>query len=148
MCLIADASTFGELLADPVTEDAAPIHAWLARGGTLVYSNGGRFGAEIERSPNLKRRLGDYVRAGKARLVPFEQFVDDERALSAQSVLRSNDPHVLALARASGTRLLYTEDEQLKRDFKNKEIIDSPRGKVYSRASNRRLLTRSACARS
>ena len=70
MCLIADASTFGDLLAVPATADAAPIHAWLQRGGTLVYSTGGRLGVEVERSPHLKRKLLDYVRAGRARLIP------------------------------------------------------------------------------
>ncbi len=146
MCLIADASTFGDLLAVPATADAAPIHAWLQRGGTLVYSTGGRLGAEVERSPHLKRKLLDYVRAGRARLIPHEGFAEDEQALSGRSDLRSNDSHVLALARASGTRLLYTRDEALKSDFKNKEIIDRPRGRIYSRASNRRLVTRSVCA--
>ena len=31
-------------------------------------------------------------------------------------------------------------------DFKNKELIDRPRGKVYSRAANADLLARAACA--
>ncbi len=145
MCLIADASTFGDLLADPATEDAAPIHAWLERGGTLVYSTGGKFGIEVERSRNLKRRLEVYVRAGKARLIPHRRLAEDEASLSNRPDLRSNDPHVLALARESGTRLLFTRDAALMADFKNKTLIDRPRGKVYSGASNRSLLTRSVC---
>ena len=145
MCLIADASTFGDLLAEPTTDDAAPIQTWLERGGTLVYSTGGKFGIEVERSPNLKRRLEDYVRAGKARLVPHRRFAEDEADLSNRPDLRSNDAHVLALARASRTRLLFTRDAGLMADFKNKALIDRPRGKVYSSASNSGLLTRSVC---
>lgn len=145
MCLIADASTFGDLLADPTTDDAAPIRIWLERGGTLVYSTGGKFGTEIERSPKLKRRLEVYYQAGRARLVPYERLAEDEASLSTRTDLRSNDPHVLALARASGTRLLFTRDAALMADFKNKALIDRPRGKVYSSASNSRLLKPSVC---
>ena len=32
-------------------------------------------------------------------------------------------------------------------DFKDKQFIDHPRGKVYSSAANAGLLTRTACAR-
>lgn len=145
MCLIADASTFGDLLADPTTDDAAPIRTWLERGGTLVYSTGGKFGAEVERSPALKRRLEVYYQAGKARPVPYQRLAEDEASLSDRPALRSNDPHVLALARASGTRLLFTRDAALMADFENKALIDRPRGKVYSSASNSGLLKRSVC---
>ncbi len=145
MCLIADAATFGDLLSDPTTDDAVPIQTWLDRGGTLVYSTGGKFGAEVERSPNLKRRLEVYVRAGKARLVRYERLAADEASLSTRPDLRSDDPHVLALARASGTRLLFTRDAALMADFKNKALIDRPRGKVYASASNSGLLKRSVC---
>lgn len=60
---------------------------------------------------------------------------------------RSDDPHVLALARATGVRLLYTGDPGLIADFKDKKFIDQPRGKVYSSAANAQLLTRTVCSR-
>ena len=60
--------------------------------------------------------------------------------------LRSDDPHVLALARTAGVRLLYTGDRDLMADFKNKELIDRPRGRVYTGAANAPLLTAVACA--
>ena len=59
--------------------------------------------------------------------------------------MKSNDPHILALARASGARLVYTGDGKLIADFKNKRLIDGPRGKIYTGASNVRLLNRSVC---
>ncbi|MDE0306934.1 MAG: hypothetical protein OXI87_18940 [Albidovulum sp.] len=43
----------------------------------------------------------------------------------------SNDQHVLALARISGARLLYTNDQKLMDDFKNTELVSTPKGKVY-----------------
>ena len=144
MCLIVDANRLGTFLADPVNEDAAPIRRWLDRGsGRLVYSTARSFAEEV--GSRARRKLLDYVRAGKARLVPAGGFADDERALRAEADLRSDDPHVLALARATGVRVLYTGDADLMADFKNKKFVDRPRGKIYSSAANARLLTRTVC---
>ena len=145
MCIIVDANCLGEFLSDPATENAAPIRNWMTkRGGLIVYSTGGAFETEV--GHRQRRRLDIYVRAGQARVVPASQFAADERALRARTDRRSNDPHVLALARATGVRLLYTNDDDLVEDFKNKKFIDQPRGKVYSSAANARLLARAACA--
>ena len=145
MCIIVDANKLGAFLADPADEDSRPIRRWLDRGaGSLVYSTGGRFAQEIR--GRVRAKLADYVRAGRAKLVPESRFADDERSLEARADLRSDDPHVLALARAAGVRLLYTGDRNLILDFRNKNFIDRPRGKVYSGARNAGLLTGSVCA--
>ena len=147
MCIIVDADKLGEFLAEPPSEDSAPIHQWLNRRhgrGKIVYSTGGHFAREISRTRRIK--LAAYVRSGKAQLIPAERFADDEQALRAGGGVRSNDPHVLALARASGARLLYTGNKNLMDDFKDKRFIDQPRGQVYSRATNARLLTNLVCA--
>lgn len=147
MCLIVDANRLGKFLADPPNEDALPIRKWLNRrsgSGTLVYSTGGKFESELR--GKARRRLADYAQAGKARLVPAARFARDEAELFASDQLQSDDPHVLALARASGARILYTCDKKLKTDFKNRDLISAPRGKIYSGAANANLLTSSACA--
>ena len=143
MCIIIDANKLSSFLADPPDEDSAPVRKWLDKGGILVYSTGSIFAEEVTK--RAKRKLTDYVRAGQAKVIPGEQFTDDESSLRTQRGLRSNDPHVLALARVSGARLLYTGDNDLIADFKNKQFIDKPRGKVYSGSANANLLTRSAC---
>ena len=145
MCIIVDANKLGAFLADPADEDSSPVRKWLDRGaGSIVYSTGGGFADEIQ--GRYKDKLADYVRAGRARLIPESRFADDERSLEAHPDLRSDDPHVLALARAAGVRLLYTADRNLILDFKDGNFIDRPRGKVYSGAHNADLLTHSICA--
>ena len=145
MCIIVDTNKLGAFLADPPDDDSRPIHKWVERGaGSIVYSTGGRFAQEIQ--GRVKAKLENYVRAGRAKLIPGSLFTNDERHLEARADLRSDDPHVLALARAAGVRLLYTGDDNLISDFKNKRFIDRPRGKVYSGAYNAGLLTRSVCA--
>ena len=144
MCIIVDANRLGAFLANPVDADAAPVRDWLNRGGRIVYSTGGAYAREVGR--RTRASLLTYVRAGKATLVPADRFADDERGLRADAGLRSDDPHVLALARAARVRLLYTSDRNLMADFRNKKFIDRPRGKIYSSAANAGLLTRSVCA--
>ena len=144
MCIIVDANQLGGFLADPAGEDSRPIRRWLDRGaGSIVYSTGGKFRTEIR--GRARARLAEYVRAGKARRIPEGLFADDERDLRNRAYLRSDDPHVLALARAAGVRLLCTADSKLILDFKDRRFIAGPRGKVYSGARNAALLTRSVC---
>ena len=134
----------GALLSDPTAAGAAPIRRWLHQGGRIVYSTGGAFGREVGR--RMRDRLLDYARAGRAEYVPAGQFADDERILRDRPDLRSDDAHVLALARKTGVRLLYTGDRDLIEDFKDKQFIDRPRGRVYTRAASARLLAAAACA--
>ena len=144
MCIIVDANRLGAFLADPPGADAAPLRAWLDRGGRIVYSTGGAFAREVGRP--TRDRLLTYVRAGRAKLIPADRFADDERRLRDDPDLRSDDPHVLALAREAGVRLLHTGDAALTADFKNRKFLDRPRGKVYSSAANARLLDTTRCA--
>lgn len=144
MCLIVDADRMGIFLETPEHSDAKPIHAWLRRGvGRLVYSTGGKFDSELYR--RARELLGSYRRAGRATLIPEDTFRDDADRLNEEAELRSNDAHVLALARASRARLLYTGDKSLQDDFRDPHIISNPRGKIYSGAKNRRLLNANAC---
>ena len=145
MCIIVDANRLGAFLSDPASEDAAPIRDWLdRRGGRIVYSTGGAFDNELGHLTRAKLRT--YAQAGKAQLVPAHRFAEDERSLRERTDLRSDDPHVLALARRTHVRLLYTGDQDLMADFKNRRLINHPRGKIYSGAANAGLLTRAACA--
>ena len=144
MCIIVDANRMGALLADPPEEDAAPVRRWIDTGrGSVVYSTGGKFAKEIQ--GRARQRLLRYSQAGRARFVPEDRFVDDQNTLKGQ--IRSDDPHVLALARATGVRLLYTGDADLIADFKDKAFLDRPRGKIYSGAANANLLTKSVCTK-
>ena len=144
MCIIVDANKLDVFLADPADEDSRPIRKWLGLGaGSIVYSTEGKFAQEIR--GRAKAKLADYVRAGRAKHVPASLFADEEHKLETRADLRSDDPHVLALARAVGVRLLYTADSDLVSDFTDPRFINRPRGKIYSGARNAALLTRSAC---
>ena len=144
MCIIVDANRLGMLLAEPPDEDAVPIRQWLEDGGMLVYSTSGKFAREL--GGKARRQLANYGRAGRAQLIAAERLADEERRLQQRELLKSDDPHVLALALASGARLLYTGDKRLVADFKDAKLISKPRGRVYSSAANADLLSPTTCA--
>ena len=120
MCIIVDANRLGDFLADPTKPDSAPIRKWLdGGGGRIVYSTGGELAKEV--GNRLRLKLRDYVRAGKANVVPAAEFAAVENHLMPFVNRRFNDAHVLALARATGVRLLYTHDADLMAHFKDKK---------------------------
>ena len=85
--------------------------------------------------------------SGKLRILDEEQINKRAEKIRTSVPHRSDDPHILALAQISGARLLYSNDVDLQKDFRDKALIDHPRGKVYStregkdfKESHRKLL--------
>lgn len=143
MCMIVDANRLGIFLTRPESEDALPIHNWIEKGwGNLIYSTGGKFAGEVGR--NARHRLAGYLQAGRATFIPASKFAKYEREFADNKAVRSDDPHVLALARFSGARLLYTADKNLRDDFKDTQLL-KPKGKIYSGKRNAGLLRQSTC---
>lgn len=137
MCLIVDANAAHRIFADPPGEEAVPIWSWLERDGVIVY--GGKLAAELERLGSVRRALAALVRAGRAYLENPAEVNAVEIRLIEEGVLKSDDPHVVALARVSGSRVLFTGDGALMQDFTDPAILQ-PRGRVYQRAEHQRLL--------
>ena len=61
------------------------------------------------------------------------------RDFEAHASRRSDDPHILALSSVSGARLLYSNDDALQQDFTNSDLLNNPRGRVYSTRVNSRF---------
>ena len=143
MCIIIDTNKMSAFLKNTSSEDLQPIHTWLSkRGESFVYTTYGTYGEELK---TVKDRLSVYVRNGHAHLVDKSKIIPEENKLQAIDKHKSNDIHILALARASGARLLYTGDKALIADFGNKEIINNPKGKIYSGSRNKNLLRADLC---
>jgi len=139
VCLIVDANLASAVFAGSPESDFAPILDWLnERDGCLVY--GGYLATELARMEKPRRYLLALLRAGRARQVPDEQVAEEQATVSATGLCRSNDPHVVALARVSGARTLCTHDRDLQRDFRNPQLLSKPRGSIYQRQDHARLL--------
>lgn len=129
MCVIVDANALSAVFAEPTQDDFQALVDWLFKGaGALVY--GGRLLNELERVSQARRAVAALNRAGRATQVPAPDVDSEERRLSSKA-LKSNDGHVIALARVSGARTLCSGDIALQADFRNPGLIGQPRGHVY-----------------
>ena len=130
MCAIVDANVRDEVFGDNPTGAGKFFREWLAKpnGGILVVG-GTKLRKELG-SAKFIIFLQERINAGRARRIPDGIVDDEESELRAQDICRSDDEHILALARKSGARLLFTNDNDLIRDFKNSKIITS--GVIYT----------------
>ena len=135
MCAIIDTCKLDEF--EQNTCDAKRIRALIRKGKLgLVYSTHGRFASELCSKPKALNLFAELARAQKARYITEEELTAKMDELPPKPSLRSDKPnnddrHILALALASGARLLYTNDGPLAYDFTDPSVINQPRGKVY-----------------
>lgn len=135
MCAILDTNSahdvFGLSGRSAAGEDS---YMHLQRGGMELVV-GGKVLRKLRRSSGEFREWFKEAdrggHRGRVRNVAPEEVNARQAVLERSQKLRSNDPHIIALAQVSGARLLYTKDKHLREDFANGEILNSPRGMLY-----------------
>ena len=129
MCAILDANVAHEVFTANQTGAGREFLRWLTkRQGRLAV--GGKLRRELARHRAAKRWIVEGIRAGRVRAAKDDDV--DRLTEELAGSCRSDDPHVIALARVSGARLLYSNDRALQQDFGDKELLKHPRGKVFS----------------
>jgi len=76
--------------------------------------------------------------AGRVRFIP--KTVVDQETENVRDKCQSDDPHVIALARVSGARILCSHDTTLHKDFTDPKLIKKPRGHIYQTKAHSHLL--------
>lgn len=130
MCAILDADIVGEVFATDRHPVADFFFRWMKRPGRLVV--GGRQWRELQKNSAAKRWLLQGITAGRVRRVARAKVEAQTEEVAQDPRLASNDPHVIALARVGGARLLYSNDRDLQQDFKNPALTGPPRGRIYT----------------
>ena len=132
MCAIIDADVVVEVFGQNRTPAGEQFFKWINTGqGRLVI--GGKLEYElVRRSKQYKLWAESALKAGRLRFESKKSVMDKSKELKASYSLRSNDPHIIALAMVSGARLLYSNDKDLHKDFKNEELINDPQGSIFS----------------
>ncbi len=134
MCLILDANRYGDFIKDH--EDMKPVKKWIeGENGKIAYSPTQKFEKELSKS--IRGQFAKYREAGKLKLINKEMVQNIQKTLPK---LKSNDPHIIALALAANVKLLVSADKKLYKDFK--QIVG---GKIYQNKTNKRFLTRDLC---
>ena len=154
MCGILDTNSVSEVFGSSQTRAGAMFFTWIHTGrGCLVV--GGKLLRELSQSSQAIRDwMREARRAGRLRIERSERVEERTDELLSEGVCVSDDPHTIALAQISDTRLLYTEDQKLIADFTNSSLINNPSGKVVPRGTTanahrqrRRLLDGTECVR-
>lgn len=136
MCLIIDASKFGEYL-DPDNDDMKPVRQWMHRTGKIAFSPAVKLEGEVYKSRRFTELLRTYTQRGKVKRFDAIQVSKREQGLEG---LRSDDPHVIALALVSNVKLLVSGDKDLHEDFKR--IVG---GSIYQNKKHKHLLRNDLC---
>lgn len=130
MCAILDASVVAAVFGEDPASGAREFRHWIESGATRLMV-GGLLRSELSSSETFKAWLRQAILRGTAASVPDSRVDREAQLLTADGSCRSNDEHVLALARVSGARLLFSRDEALRQDFKDARLLANPRGKLY-----------------
>ncbi len=149
MCAIVDANVAHEVFGVNQTPAGKRLYDWINEGqGRLVI--GGRLTEELNRAsakfPQWAKRA---LLFGRIRSVNDDEIRAKTKSIVAGGKCVSNDMHIVSLAQVSGARLLFSNDGDLHTDFRNKTLINNPRGQIFSTrmsgdltSSHKRLLAR------
>lgn len=148
MCVIIDACVRDLVFSPQPHEDARPVLDWIERGPGRVAYGGKKLCDELFKSRHATRRLKVWKQAGRAYEFPQTIVDAEDTRVKALGLARSNDTHIIALARVSGARTLYSADGALHADFKNPQLVNDPRGTIYQRSDHAQLLVHTASCRS
>lgn len=140
MCIIVDANAAHHMCT---TDDAgSAVLRWLLRGsGKLVVS--GDILKELKPT-KLFDTIITLEQAGKLVRANDDDCLSKKTELESAGNLASNDPHILALVNVSGCALVFTHDQNLHIDLKNKNVV-SHSCAIYQTIGHRHLLTQCHC---
>lgn len=139
MCAIVDVNVVHQGIGRDRTEAGKFFLDWLLNGGILVVG-GSKFESEIRRDSKFLTFVNERRQSGKVRQGIDRDEVDaEQQRLIGLKICDSDDQHILALARVSDTRILFTNDDALQNDFRNPSIINRPRGQIYTTAVHKEV---------
>ena len=130
MCLIVDANLCSVVLKKTSDTSYQKLReAIFSNRLTLIH--GGKLTQEYA-TAGVLGVIALLAQSGRAIRVSDELI--EEELIQIEGRCTSNDHHVVALARADRrhARVICTNDQALRVDFKNKALLDGPRGTIYS----------------
>jgi chaperonin GroEL (HSP60 family) len=138
MCMIVDANLCSVVFKNYKNTAYAKLNEAIFFKGLKIV-----FGGKLTKEYEVAKMLGivqELNRSGKAYRIS-DDAINAQLAI-IQNNCTSDDEHVIALARAARqhVHLLCSNDKALQTDFKNKTLIDSPRGTIYSPTRHKQSL--------
>ena len=93
---------------------------------------GGKLRLELMQAATFRSWIAQARLAQQVRDIDDDAVDSKTNELSENRACKSDDEHVIALAQVSGARLLYTDEPDLQDDFRDRNLINNPRGRVFT----------------
>ena len=126
MCVIIDTNIASAVFGKDGPESTKKLYDQI-QSKTLKFVVGGLLTSELSYQGVIQQE----IQAGNCISIDKAKIAEELKQISKTNYFASNDQHIIALARVSGARLLCSHDKALHEDFKNKELINNPRGNIY-----------------
>ncbi len=140
MLLIIDANCATMTLCRNPKPDFVPVMQAILKSKATMVLGGSKQRKEYTELISVWKFIVELDKAGRAKKISDTDVDKLEASLQKCGALKSDDPHILAIARVSGARLLCSKDKNLHVDFTSTQFLDSPPGKVYQNATHAHLL--------
>lgn len=132
MCVIIDANIADDVFGKHGPASTKGLLDQIISGKLIFVVGGSRLVNELDKISNTARDVIRQALISGIGISMSKEAIDNqtERLIQNHRFV-SNDQHIIALAQVSGARLLCSYDRALHEDFKNKELINNPRGRIY-----------------
>lgn len=132
MCVIIDANIADDVFGQHGPESTKRLFDQIISGKLIFVVGGSKLINELDRISNTARDVIREALIAGIGISVNNKVIDRRTQQIINSYhLVSDDQHIIALAQVSGARLLCSHDKDLHEDFKNKELINNPRGRIY-----------------
>ena len=132
MCVILDASVRDDVFGTSRTPAGKQFFEWLesARMRRTRLVLGGKLTDELSGSRAFEKWAETALADGRVKVFDGRKVDTETDRLKRNWSGRSDDQHVIALARVSGARVLYADDGDLRHDFGDTDLVSRPQGKL------------------
>ena len=130
MCVIVDTNVANTTIGKQSTEAGRKFLEHVSLGSVKLVIGGQKLRKEIKGcSRQFQQWLATALRFGRALEARDEHVDEIENHLKEAGNCASDDEHVVALAKVTGARLIFTNDKDLQRDCTS--LLD-PSAKIYT----------------
>ena len=147
MCIIIDMNVMCKVfpLSGCTQPDHEPVRSWVTTGiGSIVYG-GSKYCSELKTAKRYFQLMIELHKQGRVRRID-DAAVDTEQAIVEQLICdkRCDDPHLIAIVRASGCRLLCSDDKRADKYIKDVTLYPKPQHPplIYRSRKHRHLLSK------
>ena len=138
MGVIVDANVASEVFSGNRTTAGEHFRQHITTGNGFL-SSGGKNLAELRKLGAFREWEKTAVRFERLRYEESRSVKERTDVLAALDACESDDEHVIALASVGCGRLLFTNDRALQRDFRNPDLVNDPRGQVFTTLRDKRF---------